>query len=383
MPTGYRKTQAQYIEECEIVHGKGIFNYSKVFYTRGKDKITIICPNGHEFSQIAQEHLNGHGCQKCTGLKKFTQEEFEAIGTEIHKGKYSYAKARYINSSTKVTIICDCGYEFEQTPNSHLQGYGCKKCAGQYSPTTEEWKKMAIDIHGNDYGYDEVEYKNSDTKVKIWCNKHEEFFWQNPGNHITLGHGCKKCAIEENANRNRFTTDEVVEYFIEIHGDKYDYCDVDYKNNRTPVKIFCKKHKIYFEQSPCVHLRGCGCPICRSSQGELRITETLQKLNIYYKPQYKNDTCRNINELPFDFAILKNNEVLFLIEYQGEQHFRPVDFYGRPHEDSIEAFAYTLKTDKIKNDWCSASGIKLLKISYYDYKTIEEILIKHLENYHD
>lgn len=123
--------------------------------------------------------------------------------------------------------------------------------------------KKAIAIHGNKYDYDEIEYVNNCTHIKIFCKGCSEYFLKTPHNHIIKKQGCPKCS------KKRFT--KTLEQFknesIAAHGDKYDLSYVVYKNCDTPVKIFCKDCNDFFYQTPYVHINmGCGCPKCGGSQ---------------------------------------------------------------------------------------------------------------------
>ena len=55
--------------------------------------------------------------------------DFIKDAKNIHGSKYDYSKVNYTNNHTKVTITCRKHGDFEQTPNSHLNGRGCPKCA--------------------------------------------------------------------------------------------------------------------------------------------------------------------------------------------------------------------------------------------------------------
>jgi hypothetical protein len=79
--------------------------------------------------------------------KKLTTEEFIKRAKKVHGNKYNYSKVEYVNSSTKVKIICKKHGECKQLPHSHLSGRGCKKCAGR-NKTTEDIKNDFINIHG-------------------------------------------------------------------------------------------------------------------------------------------------------------------------------------------------------------------------------------------
>jgi hypothetical protein len=124
-----RSSKEDFIKKARKVHGVK-YDYSKVDYVNSKTKVCIICPeHGHgEFWQTPSNHLNGKGCQKCGGSYVPTTEEWIASVNEVHGGKYDYTNVTYVNSATKVCIICPEHGEFWQTPNHHIRGIGCPKC---------------------------------------------------------------------------------------------------------------------------------------------------------------------------------------------------------------------------------------------------------------
>lgn len=127
-------TTEEFIEKANKVHGEGIYDYSQVNYVNNHTEVTIICSKHGEFKQIPNNHLNGSGCpscgiEKCADNRSFTLEEFiEKANEKQGIGTYDYSKVKYINSQTKVTIICPKHGDFKQTPSHHLQGQGCPKC---------------------------------------------------------------------------------------------------------------------------------------------------------------------------------------------------------------------------------------------------------------
>ena len=68
--------------------------------------------------------------------------------------------------------------------------------------------------------------------------------------------------IEKNVN-TRKTNEDFIKESITIHSDRFDYSLVDYKSNKTNIKIICKIHGV-FEQTPKSHLKGSGCIKCNS-----------------------------------------------------------------------------------------------------------------------
>ena len=91
------------------------------------------------------------------------------------------------------------------------------------------------------------------------------------------------------------------------------------KNKQWMWECICPLCNNTFEALPIKiymnHTTSCGCR--RSSSGERIIESILKENNVEYKKQYSFDDCKYKNKLKFDFAVLKNDELLFLIEYDG------------------------------------------------------------------
>ena len=136
-----KPTLEEYILKANKKHNDK-YDYSKTIYKNKNSKICIIChekdENGiehGEFWQNAHNHLNGDGCPKCSKKYRYSTDEFIEKAREVHGDKYDYSKVEYINSKTKICIICNkksaknkTHGEFWQTPYHHLYGNGCPKC---------------------------------------------------------------------------------------------------------------------------------------------------------------------------------------------------------------------------------------------------------------
>jgi hypothetical protein len=127
--------------------------------------------------------------------------------------------------------------------------------------TTAEFLSRALKIHGTRFDYSKVVYKTSGDKIIIVCRRHGKFT-QTPSNHIGHGgQGCPDCKFEKLRKRFQLTTKEFIDKARAVHGDKYSYDKVRYRNSPTKVIITCRKHGD-FEQSAGRHMRGQGCPSC-------------------------------------------------------------------------------------------------------------------------
>ena len=68
-----------------------------------------------------------------------------------------------------------------------------------------------------------------------------------------------------------------------------------------------------------------------------------------------------------------------MIEYDGEQHYRPVNFGNWDEEEMSRQFALRQKYDLIKTEYCISNNINLLRIPYWEKENIDEIVKNHLQ----
>lgn len=189
-----RLTTEEFIEKAKQVHNN-YYSYEHSCYSGSHNKITITCPIHGDVEVIAMNHLKGAKCPKCLG-RNLTTEEWISKAKEIHGNKYEYDKVDYIDNRTPITITCPIHGDFNQTPNSHLNGRGCPKCGREKAKesnlkNTSEFIQESIQVHGDKYNYSLVNYTGKDRKVKIICPIHGEFE-QRPNDHLR-GCGCPKC----------------------------------------------------------------------------------------------------------------------------------------------------------------------------------------------
>jgi hypothetical protein len=187
-----RMTQKQFVDRSNIVHNTK-YDYSLIDYKNTYTKVKIICHTHGVFEQRPNGHLHNQGCPKCyVSNKNKTTEQFIKEASKLHSNYYDYSLVKYINSKTKVKIICKTHGVFEQRPDIHLCGYGCLKCSINIKTNTlKQFIEDANKIHNTKYDYSLVDYKNNQTNIKIICKTHG-VFEQTPNNHLA-GNNCPRC----------------------------------------------------------------------------------------------------------------------------------------------------------------------------------------------
>ena len=362
-------TNETFIKKARDIWGDR-FDYSKVEYKNSQTPVCIIDKDGIEYWQSPNNHLSGYDCTN----QKMNSNLFKINAKKIHGDKYDYSKVEYINAKTKVCIICPEHGEFWQLPYGHLSGKGCAKCAikkvhNAQKLTLEKFIKKSKKIHGDKYDYSKVEYENNEKKVSIVCPIHG-VFKQTPTSHMS-GHGCPKCS-----NNKRKDTETFIKESIEVHGIKYSYDNVKYVNNNTKVRITCPIHGD-FEMIPLNFLKGQGCPKCGRAyrQKETNLFNVLKKVFPSTEIIHSYYNAKILGKKEIDIFFPKYN---IGIEYQGEQHFKPIDFGGYGKERAIQIFEDTQQRDVEKKEICKKNGIKLFYFSHIEEKMfLDEIL------YHD
>lgn len=202
----------------------------------------------------------------------------------VHDDFYDYSLVDYVNTDTKVEIICPIHGIFKQTPRIHLyKKSGCNACAVDRSKitntkTTEQFIKQGKEVHGDKYDYSKTKYINAHTLVIITCPVHGDFK-QRPYVHVVHKSGCKKCAV-------RLSQEEFVSKADLVHNNFYDYSQIDYDIGKTKIDIICPVHGVFSQRAES-HLQGIGCPKCANeregiyqSQGEIQVREFIQSLGI-------------------------------------------------------------------------------------------------------
>lgn len=417
---------SSFIEKARKVHGD-CYDYSCSNYINANTKIEIICEKHGKFSQLPRKHLSGQRCPECAKSvlnedRKLSQSEYIKRAKEKHGDKYDYSKCNYINSLTKVAIICKEHGLFWQAPHAHTRGSGCPKCSSTSSihknvTNNEEFNKVAKEINGGKYSYiDDFEglselvsvicpvhgpfkikaykhlkghgcmkcnYDNNRTRVKnpsifrekaekhykdldfsstdftkrtiiVHCTKHGKLI-KNRDSFLAGGDGCKECAYEQMASQNRRPPEAFVELAKKLHNGFYNYDLKDYKNQNSSITIICPKHG-EFSQTPKHHLRGQGCPNCKTSAGQLEILNFLEE---HYKGEILLNDRSCISPYEIDLYI---KDIKVGIEFHGNFYHS----YNRS-ETTKEKLRHSHKAD-------CASNIKLYQFYESEWYRKQDIV---------
>jgi len=221
--------------------------------------------------------------------------------------------------------------------------------------TTQQFIDKARALHGDKFNYSITEYVNATTKLKIICPEHgEQEMLPHHHTHIK-SYGCPICGKQTINNHKQFTTESFIEKVSHIKGISFE--KTIYISRRENVIITCDIHGDYETKAEML-LKGCSCPKCKSSKGEDIIEEILIMEKVNYIKQMTFPNCIYISRLKFDFYIPTLN---LCIEFDGEQHFKSVEYWG-----GQKGLEKRQNSDKIKTEFCQNNNINLLRISYLE-----------------
>lgn len=367
-------------------------------YTKSHDKTTFKHNKcGTVFEMAPHDFLNGQRCPKCAMKKRKnnkrrkTYEQFDKEINELTNGEYT-VEPPYVNSKTKMTFTHKkCGTTFEMKPNNFLNGHRCPVCTlkgriKKRTKTQEQFVKEVDDCYGKGQYTVLGTYVNADTPILVIHNGCGNEYEARPAD-LIRGHGCQKCAYKVRATKigvnQRSSLKDVKKEIKGILGSNYVVLtkDEDYKGNRQKIAIKHLKcgHTYRARFSDIQHGRT-GCPYCHKlgnfSNGEHAINMILQKyfgltMDKDYIYGYVSPLMTYKSNLHYDFWFPKRK---LAIEYDGKQHFMPVNYFG-----GVESFKEQQKRDQTKDKFCKDHNITLVRIPYT--VTTNKDLIAVLSNY--
>lgn len=386
-------------------------------YHGARQKISARCNVcNYEWEPLADNLLHGHACPKCTKRLNRDPEEFKKIVESFGKVK---VLGTYVSNSHYITVQCvKCGKVWDVYPNSVLIGGGCRECSyedigAKNTLTHDEFLKRSslhptVKIVGK--------YQASDKPLECEC-KVCGYQWAPSATNIGAGHGCPKCSgrikthddFIQQVNELSPTIKVLTRYISSkdrvdcecqvcghhwqpvasslCHGYGCPKCrdrfvaELQTKSNeqflselqqiqptitpleeyqKSDVKILfrCNECNMEWRTTPASVLSGSGCPHCNLSRGERAISVWLNSHNIQYVPQYKFNDLIGVGGglLSYDFYLPKFN---VLLEYQGIQHFEPVEMFGGQKQYELQ-----VEHDRRKKVYALDNGYYFIDIRY-------------------
>lgn len=247
----------------------------------------------------------------------------------------------------------------------------CPFCYGRYASSTnnllllypnicQEWDYVLNSIKP-------IEITPGSVRKVYWrCKNNKDHSWMaTPNNRTSLNQQCPYCS-----GKKPDTDTSLLSKFPELCKE-WDVTNEITPNNVLPsshkkVQWICKNnssHKWVAKINNRTSCRKSDCPYCNGSKGELAIRLYLNQLKISFSEQYKIPDCKHKKSLPFDFAL--HSQKLKLIEFQGEQHYKCVNYFGGGKSYKLQELR-----DKIKADYCKDRKIPLLIIKYNEVENI-------------
>ena len=361
-----KKTHEEYVNELAVKNPN-----VEVIGTYVGNKIPILhkCHQHHVEWLISPDNaLSGKGCSKCK-CEKYRKSRTKTHDEYVNEVKLVNPNIdvieKYVSAKTPILHVCKThNVEWMARPYNILLGMGCSKCKSEkiIKSQTKEHQQYVIEVASTNPNVEVIEeYINGHTPILHRCKIHN-VEWKIRPYEVLGGHGCNQCRIDKMRNASKKDHQQYVE---ELNLTNNNIMVVgEYVNARTHILHKCLLCGNEWDVTPDSLLRGTGCPKCKTSLGEKKIAQLLEDNKIHYIRQYKFDDCKDIRSLPFDFYLPEYN---LLIEYDGQQHFEPVDYFGG--EDDFKIIQLH---DQIKTQYCKQNNICLLRISYQ--QDIEEEL---------
>lgn len=383
-----RKTQEEFEKELSLV-----LPNIKVLGTYINTNTKIHCKcliHDYEFDAFPLNMLRGHGCRKCGNEKQSkkqtkSHEQFVADVKKVNSNIEIVGK--YINMDTKICVKCLVdGYIWDADPRKLMRGSQCAVCTN---------RKVMVGV--NDIATtrpDIVKYfKNKDEAKKYTSGSEKMINVVCPecgyedkiriGNLSRFGFACNGC-YENKYGRKRvshgyWNQDTMSEYLKENYPG-YKLLGIQTSSNSESgcLKAFIKcpndNHEPYWAYWTNI-ISGYTCFLCHledaMSHGERMAESIFQKHNIKFESQKRFDDCRDKYTLPFDFYLPDYN---LIVEIMGEQHERPVEYFG-----GEEAFIKCVAHDKIKRNYLKSNNIDILDVWYYEFDNMEKLILAKIQ----
>ena len=349
-------TKKKTIEDCKnLAESKGGKCLSEE-YINSHTKYLWECARGHRWMSKQYLVQQGYWCLECSGSKKKTIEDCKKFA-ELKNG--ICLSSEYKNNKQKIKWQCSSGHQWEATFSDIKNNDSwCPECCGHEHKTIEHCCALSKLKNGKCLS---TEYKNSKTKLLWECEKGHQ--WQATYSKINQGQWCRECSGYKKKD---------IDFFKDLAKKNNGQCLSDkYINSISPLLWRCeKKHE--WSSLPHRITQGSWCSVCINKNQE-KLYSILQDIfhNKEIEYNYRGFSwLKNKKKMELDFYI---PNLKLAIEYNGEQHYRPVDFFG-----GEEKFHYTQKLDILKQKLIQQNkqDVEIFIVIDYKIKLTKENVIK-------
>lgn len=348
---------------------------------KSNEKYEYICKKhqdkGSQLIDWGHFHCNGRGCYYC-GRERTESARRKDLskynGKELAESKgFEYVGMSRHDNKIWVQFICPKHrqYGIQEMPYNNMKRVvvGCQHCIGRNDDEEIVLQEM---YEANPYIELLESYQGRTKRIKMRCTLHDVISTKTP-REVIEGKGCVQCGIEKLSISSKLPKEEYVERL------KTACPDIElvsgYDSLKEYANFYCHKCDSQVKDRAS-YILSRGCPVCGGSSMEMKIGKILTEYHINYIPQFSFDDCKDQRKLPFDFYLPDYNT---LIEYDGEQHYRPVNFGGITDEKAKENFLITRRHDKIKTKYCEQHKINLIRIPYWEKDNIELIILNNIK----
>lgn len=306
---------------------------------------------------------------------KKTHEQFIKEVENVYGENIYMFHSEYKRSDKTLTVEhLECGYIWNVYPRNLINKQSkCPKCSNKANRSPDEFRKYVHNITNGEFSSIE-DFKGNRYMTTFKHNLCGYTFQAMSQIAEREELGCRNCSGMLIHDKER-----VESLLDDKYGTEYVLLSDTVKNNRDTIEV---KHSVCgntfsTRSTDIIHL-GKVCPHCNvtGSKGERKIEKYLKSLNLDFAREHSFFDCRHINELRFDFAVYDSlGRLDFLIEFDGRQHFEPVEFFG-----GQLGFELGKIRDEIKNSYCKNNNIGLLRIPYWKEDNINEIIQEYIKN---
>jgi hypothetical protein len=349
--------------------------------------------DGYYYTQIFNNLLNFDFPRKFHTSNPYTIQNIK-LWCKLNNKPFELISDKYEGAEKKLQWQClkeNCNEKFFSKWGHIYDNHGCPYCNGQQVSLSNclatRRPDLAVEWHPTKNG-DLTPYDVTCGSGKyIWwkCNKNPKHEWIAQVEKRVNDRDCPYCK-KTNGGHVLPSEDYNLLFLFPDLCEEWDYN----KNNKNPEeytpgscqKVWWKCNECGYEWMTTIERRrnNRGCPECNDSNGEKKIKEILRNNNIPYDKQYIfKELVSNLgNPLRFDVSIFGDKEktkLKMLIEYDGIQHYKQIEgWYTKAQFKTLQYH------DKLKNEYCQNNNIKLLRIPYWEFDNIEQIVIDNIRN---